>query len=162
MAFEHIQPGGRWKPKAFELNAILDMASKGFQGQGVRPPDVEQAGVNASPQVVRVYNDTGSDVDRYTCWGIGAPRWVLDTNTNTQEIVFDLVAFNSAETAPAVVQEGIASEGFGTAVICGATLVKVTNGGAEASRYGTPNTSGSVVPTSVQPGNGIWLCSARP
>jgi hypothetical protein len=61
-----------------------------------------------------------------------------------------------------VVQESIAAGLMGTAVVSGATLIKVTNGGADDSRYGTPNSSGVVVPTSTLVGNGIWLCSQRP
>lgn len=158
--FDHVSTGKLWKPKAAELNAMIDAAAAFVGGQGVASGDKSLTnGLQLRPPVVRVQNTLGAVADRYCCYGLGDSRWVLDENTNTQEICFDLVAYDEATTLPAVVQETIDEDSMGTAVIYGHTLVQVTGDGETTDRAGSPNESGLIVPGS---GQAVRFNQARP
>jgi hypothetical protein len=134
MAFEHLQPGDRIKPTAFEFNAMLD-AGRALAGvSGIAPAGIEQ---KVPPNWVKVKNITGRALRRYTGYRLGPCLWELTGSGNTivsgdkggttlGENVYELTDNASPTNRPvAVIQQPLANNAIGWAAVSGVTLVKV-------------------------------------
>jgi hypothetical protein len=140
-----IKPG-TWNKIATAVN--------GGRTNITKPNDFNQLG--ATP--VFVTNKTGAAITApYRAFSLGEPMWPIDNN-NLPSCCFRLDSFDALRPV-AIVQQPLAVDEIGLAIVAGPSIVEVTNGGAATDRSGNPNASGIVVPGS---GDSVQYASERP
>lgn len=156
--FNHISPGSIWQPSAVEINAMKD-AARAFQAAAV-PSAVKpaQLGLPTNPICVRVKNNTGADVDRYTVHSLGEPRWTIDNSGFTPADCIWALQDYDATKPPAVAIEPIKSNEVGLVAVSGPVLAKITGDGTADDRVAAPNASGVLVPGS----GSVAIAHSRP
>lgn len=143
--FEHIQKGKLWKPKAMEINAMLD-AARAFQTGGLNRASDPGLESWLNPVCIRVRNDIAADLDRYTIWQVGDPVYTMDDDTfMVKDVVFSLMPFDSSTgRMPCVVQQPLSQDETGLACITGPTLMFCNGGGMIGSRTALPDSFGKL------------------
>ncbi|GAB5404294.1 MAG: hypothetical protein Aurels2KO_25250 [Aureliella sp.] len=93
----------------------------------------------AKPQgvVVKVKNTSGSDRSRWDCMSLGDTRFTIGDD-GEESVVFEVETAASDKT-PAILQEPIADNKFGDALIFGYTLARIKTASAATDLRGTPN-----------------------
>lgn len=134
-------------------NAIAQSANRNRIGQ--RPGQLPGS-MDYPPVYVR--NTTGSAINSpYRAFSLGEPAWSIGTNQLAQ-CCFALEAYDVAKPI-AVIQQPLAVNEVGLAVVVGPTLVAVTGAGSTSDRKGSPDSSGQIVPGS---GDKVTFAGARP
>jgi hypothetical protein len=151
--FNRVKPGQRWQPKADEVNAML------AAGAALRSVPGLSALTDTPPgnAVIRVKNITGDTIQRYRAFGLGESLVAdLEDSSRVPEVVLELVEWESGPVA--VIQQPLADDEIGFALVSGVTLLEVSDEGSETDRQATPGTDGV-----CDPGSGpITLLMPRP
>lgn len=109
------------------------------------------------PPVI-VANKTGSAINApYRAFSIGEPVWTIGNN-KLPDCCFELVAYDVTKPI-AIIQQPLAVDEPGLAVVVGPTLVEVSGAGSTSDRKGSPNSSGIIVPGS---GDKVQFANERP
>lgn len=128
-------------------NDLIDLLGQGQAGNGLSPGLL---GTAAQGVVVNVKNTSGADRARWENMSLSTTlRFTLGTD-GKESVIFDAVAGDPAKP-PAILQQPIANNKFGRALIFGYTLARVAAGTAtifnakpNASNKLTPDAGGSV------------------
>jgi hypothetical protein len=128
-------------------NDLIDLLGAGQAGNGLSPGLIGSA---AQGVVVNVKNTSGSDRARWENMSLSTTlRFTLGTD-GKESVIFNAVAGDAAKP-PAILQQPIASNKYGRALIFGYTLARVAAGSAttfaakpNASHKLTPDAAGSV------------------
>jgi hypothetical protein len=151
--FNRVKPGQRWQPKADEVNAML------AAGAALRSVPGLSALTDTPPgnAVIRVKNITGDTIQRYRAFGLGESLVAdLEDSSRVPEVVLELVEWESGPVA--VIQQPLADDEIGFALVSGVTLLEVSDEGTETDRQATPGTDGV-----CDPGSGpITILMPRP
>jgi hypothetical protein len=121
-------------------NDLIDLLGGGEAGNRFSPGLIGSA---AQGVVVKVKNTSGSDRARWENMALSTLRFTLGTD-GKESVIFNAVAADGTKP-PAILQQPIANDKFGDALIFGYTLARVA-AGAAALLAAKPNTSHKLTP----------------
>jgi hypothetical protein len=134
-------------------NALADAANGNRIGQ-----TSSRASIFPGWPPVMVSNKTGSAINApYRAFSIGEPIWTIGDN-KLPDCCFRLEAYDVNKPI-AIIQQPLAVDEPGLAVVVGPTLVEVTGAGSTSDRKGSPNSSGIIVPGT---GDKVQFSNQRP
>lgn len=152
-----VQPGHPFRMPAAAYNAFVDAAAD-FQRRSLNKGGVDSCGRGYPPGIVLIRNDSGADVGQFGVLTLGGI--VIDPADNEPEFRSGPVFAGIAPVAGkplAVLQEPVASEKFGRAMIYGVTPVKL-NAAAGGAGFADliSGTSATLVPAMTGPARVLW------
>lgn len=134
-------------------NKLADTANSGRMSQ-TAPPATQSGGWPP----VYVINKTGAAIAApYRAFSLGGAQWEIGSN-RLAECVFELAEYDSAKPL-AVIQQPLAIDEVGLAVVSGPTLVEVSEDGTSSDRAGSPDADGIIIPGD---GSAIRFTQPRP
>jgi hypothetical protein len=124
------------KFRAAEINRWNKLADQQARGE-LQPQWPTIANYDPSSRVAAIRNDTGADLELFSCVALDGMVWDLDPDTGTDQVVFIAIEAD-ADKPPAILIQPLAKDQIGRAVVDGLALANVAAGSGD---YATPATA---------------------